>query len=269
MSVTFQPDEISSWQTLAFPVVATFPRFLAAFLVMPFFTEATVPRPIRVGVMLVLVLVAYPAAPVSFVTANWNVWTWIAFLGKEFLVGALIGYAMAVILWALSSVGELIDQQVGFGSAEIFNPFGGSSSGPMTLLLSQIGVLLFVSLGGLQVLLQLLYESLILWPPGSFTPDMGAPLREFAVSASNSVLETATRLAAPVIAALLLVELGIGLVSRLAPQVDSFFFSMPIKAVVGLLIVALLMAHLTDVAREHFEGSADLLHGITQTWKKR
>ncbi len=259
----------SSWQTLMFPVVATFPRFLAAFLVMPFFTEAAVPRQIRVGLLLVLVLVAYPGAPVSFIADDWNAGLWIAFLGKEILIGALIGYAMAVVLWALLSVGELIDQQVGFDNAGIFNPFGGSSNGPMTLLLSQIGVLLFMSFGGLQVLLQLLYESLVLWPPGSFTPDLGAPLRDIGVSASKSVLEIATRLVAPVIGALLIVELGIGLVSRLAPQVDAFFFSMPIKAVVGLLVMALLLAHLTDVVQQHFRGSTDLLQEITKTWQHR
>ncbi|MBA3624372.1 MAG: flagellar biosynthetic protein FliR [Methylibium sp.] len=130
-------------------------------MVLPLLTRTIVPRQIRIAFMLILVLVAFPGLAVSFPKVDWNMWQWIAFVLKEMFIGGLIGYSMGMVLWALTAIGELMDVQAGYTNAQIFDPYGNHSAGPLSVLMSQLGVLLFVGFGGLQVFMQLLYESLL------------------------------------------------------------------------------------------------------------
>jgi type III secretion protein T len=254
---------------LLHPALATLPRFGAAFLVLPLLTKSTVSRQIRIGFSLVLAAVAYPQVTATFSVSDWGPAQWTLYTLKEIFIGGLVGYAMGVMLWAIAAIGDLMDLQSGFQNAQIFNPFGGQPAGPFSALCTQLGVLLFIGYGGLHVFLQLLYESLLLWPPASFTPNVSSAMRDFGIAASSSMLETATKLAAPVIGALLIVELGIGLINRAARQLDTFYFSMPIKAVTALLILALMLSHLVDVVRTEIGQSSNLLQKIDRAWRGR
>ncbi|WP_161974780.1 type III secretion system export apparatus subunit SctT [Piscinibacter terrae] len=253
--------------TLLHPVLATFPRFMTAFAVMPLLTRVAVPMQIRVALLLCLVSVAYPGMAASLATTDWGMWHWIGFVVKEMFIGGMVGYAVGMILWMLTALGDLIDVQAGLTNAQIFDPFGGHPGGPMSVLLSQLGALMFLGFGGLQVFMQLLYESLVLWPPGAFTPDLTHAFRDFSIATSGSLLEGATRLAAPVVGALLIVELGIGLINRAAPQLNTFYFSMPIKSAAALLVLALLLAHLADTVRQSIASAAHLLPEIDRLWR--
>jgi type III secretion protein T len=263
------PSNLADMVKVLHPALATLPRFGAAFLVLPLLARNVVSRQIRIGFVLVLAAVAYPHVTATFTVSEWGPGQWIAFLLKEMFIGALVGYAMGIMLWAIAAVGDLMDLQSGFQNAQIFNPFGGQAAGPFSALLTQTGVLLFIGYGGLHVFLQLLYESLLLWPPASFVPDVSNALRDFSIATSASLLETATRLAAPVIGALLIVELGIGLINRAAQQINTFYFSMPIKALTALLVLALMLSHLVDVVRADIGESSGLLKKIDRIWRGR
>jgi type III secretion protein T len=180
-----------------------------------------------------------------------------------------VGYAVGIILWAIAAIGDLIDLQSGFQNAQIFNPFAGQPGGPFGALLTQIGVLLFIGYGGLHVFLQLLFESLLLWPPASFTPDLSNAVRDFSIATSGTFLEIATRLAAPVIGVLLIVELGIGLINRAAQELNTFYFSMPIKALTAILMLALMLSHLVDVVRAAIGESSGLIQKLDSVWRLR
>lgn len=252
------------------PLLAALPRFIAAFAVLPLLRPAVVPLHVRNGLMLVLAILAYPGMEAPFARIDWSLWQWAGFALKEVFIGATIGYTMAIALWALGAVGELMDVQAGFANAQIFDPFGGHAGGPFSLLMSQLGVLFFIGFGGLHVMLQLLYESLLLWPPASFTPELSKAFGDLAIGASGSVLEWAARLASPVIGALLLVDFGLGLINRAAPQFNAFYFSMPVKALVSLLVVALMLAHLVDVVRPMMVDDAhQWMPNLDRAWGPR
>ncbi len=268
MTLDGLPRELAEIQALLHPALSLLPRFGAAFLVLPLLKKTFVPRQVRIAFVVVLALVAYPQAQATFSVTGWDTGQWLLFLLKETFIGALIGYTMAVMLWAITAVGDLMDLQAGFQNAQIFNPFGAQPGGPFGALLTQIGLLLFIGYGGLHVFMQLLYESLVAWPPASFMPHIsGTALRDFAIDTSGSLLEIATRIAAPVLGVLLIVELGIGLINRAASQLDTFYFSMPIKAVTAVLVLALMLAHLVDVVRADIADSRRLLPALDRVFR--
>lgn len=270
MNASAPLTELAGLVTLVHPLLAGLPRMGMALLVIPLLPAGLIPRRLRGGLIIALALPVYPLLASTMPAVDWSAGQWMAYVLKESCIGALIGYSMGLLLWALTCAGELIDVQAGFNNAQIFDPFAGHPAGPVSVLMTQLGVLLFVALGGLHVFLQLLYESLQLWPPSSAYPDLGlAGLRDLAASGSGSLLELATRLAAPVIAVLLIVELGIGLINRAAPQLNAFYFAMPIKAVAALLMLALCLAHLVDVFRSQIEASQGLLEPLDRVWQPR
>jgi type III secretion protein T len=93
----------------------------------------------------------------------------------------------------------------------------------------------------------LLFESFQLWPVASFYPSVNEHLAQLAGESLGSILQLAARLATPVILLLALIDLGFGLVNRVVPQLNVFYFTMPIKGVLAALMIAVYLAYLGDV----------------------
>jgi type III secretion protein T len=146
------------------------------------------------------------------------------------------------------SVGALVDFQIGLSNAAIFDPFGGHDAGPLTGFMARLAVMLFVVGGGLQVLASLLFESFRLWPVASFYPSLGERLFELGTGSLSSITQLIERLAVPIVLLLVLVDLGFGLINRVVPQLNVFFFTMPIKGVLAALMIAIYLSYLIDIA---------------------
>jgi type III secretion protein T len=221
------------------------PRIGTAVLVVPLFPASVFPTLLRGAVSVSLSLYLYPHMAAALPAAV-SPLAWIALTGKEALLGALVGLAVGSIIWAFDCAGAVIDFQVGFANAQIFDPFGGHSTGPMGALMTRIGLVLFIAGGGLQVLASLLFESFHLWPVDSFYPRM-TPLADLAGSSFRSLGELVVRLSAPALLLLALLDLGFGLLGRLVPQLNVFFFAMPLKATLAAMMIALYLSYLADM----------------------
>src|SRR6185312_4854738 len=119
-------------------------------------------------------------------------------------------------------------------------------SSPLGQLMTSLAITLLVTTGGLQVLASLLFESFRLWPLQSLFPST-QQLATVAGSSVQSFAELVVRLAAPVVLLLALVDIGFGLLNRVVPQLNVFFFSMPIKGALATLMIALYLSYLSDI----------------------
>jgi type III secretion protein T len=253
------PDSQLLWSFFA-PVLAALPRVSAAIIVAPLFPTNLFPVLLRSAIAVSLSLYLYPHMAADMPAAVPPL-LWIALIGKEAFIGALLGFAVGSLVWAFECVGAVIDFQVGFANAQIFDPFGGHEAGPLGQLMMRLGAILFVAGGGLQVLASLLFESFHLWPAASFYPSTGR-LADFAGGSVKSLAELIVRLAAPAVLVLALIDLGFALVSRVVPQLNVFFFTMPIKGVLAALMIALYLSYLSDVAAEQLSGLKNWLERL-------
>ncbi len=234
------------------PMLMALPRIGAAIALAPLFPANLFSGLLRGALTVSLSLYLYPHMAAAMPAAL-PLLTWIVLLGKEVLIGALLGFAVGSLVWAFDAAGAIIDFQVGFANAQIFDPFGGHEAAPMGQLMLRIGVILFVAAGGLQVLASLLFESYRLWPVASFYPST-ARLADFAGSSFRSLAELAVRLAAPAVLLLALIDIGFGLVGRVVPQLPVFFITMPLKGAVAALMLALYLSYLADIAVAQVSG---------------
>ncbi|MGM9484835.1 type III secretion system export apparatus subunit SctT [Roseateles sp. NT4] len=225
------------------PCALMLPRLFGVFAVVPFLAGGAISNPIRGGVIFVLAMFLSPLADAVNPSGFGG---WILISSKEAFIGVMLGLGFGMFIWALQSVGDLIDFQTGSANATFFDPIGGHEGGPTGRFLGWVAIATFISVGGLLAMLQVIIDSYRLWPVGSFYPDMGKVLEQFAIRQGDTLFEWIVKLGAPAVVALLLVELGIGLVGRFVPQLNVFAFSQPVKGVVATLMLLLFMYSLYD-----------------------
>ena len=150
----------------------------------------------------------------------------------EALVGSILGLSARVTLAAADVAGAFCGFSMGLGFASTIDPMFGEQSTPTSRLLVSFATFIFFVTGGHHVLFHALTATLRTAPPGhalaGFSPD--------GVMALGSAMVThGLRIAAPVIATLFIVQLGMGLVSRAAPKVQIFILSFAVAAGCGLI----------------------------------
>ena len=222
-------------------------RMLAVFYLIPIFQKSVLPGSIRTAFAMSLVLVLHPAIADGVVVADLPTLTIMAIAAKEVVIGILLGFGASVLFWALESAGFFIDNQRGAAMASSVDPLTGSQTSPLGIFLTQVVTVYFMVGGGLFVLMLVIYESYLLFPVFSFFPVLSLEGARYFLSIVDRIMALAIVMAAPAMIAMFLSELGLGLVSRFAPQLNVFFLAMPVKSAVGILMLILYMALLQEV----------------------
>ena len=246
------PASMAAFEGLLLSIVITLPRLVAIFAVAPFLSPRMLTGPARNGLLLILALFLSPIVgdlppmPVPML---------LLVAGKEVLIGTLLGLGFGIFVWAIQSVGDLIDFQTGSANATFFDPVGGHEGGPTGAFLGMLAITLFVAAGGLLAMLGVVVDSYRLWPLGSFFPDVGKVLEEFTIRQGDTLFLWIVKLASPVLLVLVLVELGLGLVNRAAPQLNVFVFSQPLKSLLATLMLTLFLFFVYDSLVEFLRPS--------------
>lgn len=235
---------LEQWHRDALAVVLILPRPFVVFMVVPFLSRQMIPGAVRRGVIFLLAILMLPLAGsaegVTPVQA-------MVIAAKEGLIGLLLGLGLGVFLWAIQSVGDLVDFHTGASNAQFFDPAFGHQGGPTGQFLGWLMAVLFVSAGGLTGVVELLAESYRVWPLGAAMPDLPRLLEAFAIHQADSLFNWIVKLGAPVLMVLMLVDFGLGLLGRFVPQFNVFVIAQPLKSLVAIfmLLICLSLLHET------------------------
>lgn len=156
---------------------------------------------------------------------------------NELAIGMSLGLGIRLAFAAVSFAGHLLDMQVGFSMASIFDPLSSTRSSIITTAFDQIAVVLFFLLNVHHVLLRGVAWSLERFPLGQAWPLHAAMAPLLKQVTAMFVLGFA--LAAPIVFCILMVELALGVVAHSLPQMNMLVIGFPIKIVVGLVALAL------------------------------
>jgi type III secretion protein T len=226
------------------------PRLLTAMLLIPVLGRTMFPGLLRVGVAITLGLILIPMVVETMPRETFDPLKSFGIVIKEAFLGALIGYSVAALFWAVEAVGFFIDNQRGASIAATLNPLTGNDSSPLGILFNQAFVVFFMLSGGFLVFLGMLYESYRLWPVFEFIPRFNEAGMNAIVNQFQYMLKLGLLLAAPAIIVMFLAELGLALVSRFAPQLQVFFLAMPIKSAIALLTLVVYVGVMFDYTRD-------------------
>lgn len=244
----------------------TQPRILAMFIVLPLFNTQLVPGLLRIAVAVALGIVMVPALSGQVAVMELNALQLLLILLKEAFIGFVIGYIAAIPFWIFEAVGFLVDNQRGASIASTLNPLTGNDSSPLGILFNQAFIVFFLITGGFTLLLGTLYDSFGLWSVTQWAPTLRPESVPLLLDQLDRLVRMAMLLAAPVLVAMFLAEIGLALVSRFAPQLQVFFMAMPIKSALAMLVLMLYGASLFEYGAEQVESMGGILPFLREQW---
>ena len=236
-------------------------RILPIFLIAPFFGGRLVPSMVKVGVAVTFVTLLWPTLDLATPELGaLGPATVAALFLKEVALGVVLGFLVSMPFWAAEGAGRLADTARGANLAEVLVPQTGAQTSPLGDVALQLAVVLFFATGGHLLFLRALAESyqavpLVGFPRAAALQGVGG----VAVEATSRLILATLGLAAPVLAALFLADLSLGLVNRVAPQLQVYFLGMPPKALLGLVVFLLALTAMLAALRGHF---ADALEAV-------
>lgn len=239
---------------LAFQAVLLFARLGAAVMLLPGLGEQEVPGPVRLGLGLALVLLLMLALAPGLPAAPDDVGQAARLMVIEVLVGLWLGGLARLVTMAMAVAGQAVALLLGLAQALVPDPDLGGQGTATARLFSLAAAVLVLSGGLYAIPLRALVESYTLLPVGEPFP-AGAGAEAMAGAAADS-LALSLRLAAPFVLAAVVINVALGLLTRIAPQVQVYFIAVPGQALAGIALLALVMPALLgafgEAARDAF-----------------
>ncbi|MFK8067907.1 MAG: type III secretion system export apparatus subunit SctT [Gammaproteobacteria bacterium] len=220
-------------------LTVTLPRFLAIFMMLPFFRREFISTTARNGIAIILSVVILPVVSKQLSVVEFDGLLFILMIAKEAVIGVLIGYTAGIIFWAVASMGEMIDLQRGAMSAQMFAPIIGGQTSPLGSFLAQTVAVILFSTGGFIALLAAIYQTYVIWPVTSYYPQFNIETAIIFLQQFDQILAVALLMAAPIIVIIFLAEFALGLMGRFVPTVNIFLLAMPIKSVLVFFVLGL------------------------------
>lgn len=218
----------------------TFARIGAAMTIMPgtgdTFTPQTVRLYIALGLSLVLAPLVAPNLPDPVPASG----ILLAMIVMEFVVGIFFGTVARILMAALDTAGMLISLMSGLGNAQIFNPAFATQGSLIGALVSVTGVMILFATGMHHLLFYGLVGSYDLFPVGE-VPDTGA-MADMIARAVSAAFMVGFQIAAPFMAVSLLIYIGMGVLTRLMPQIQVFLLALPLQIMLSFITLALVIS---------------------------
>ncbi len=245
---------------LAFMLV--FARVGTMMMLLPGLGEQVAPQRVRLAFALFVTLLTLPIVRPAFPPVGLNLDVAVRLLITEILIGVTFGLSGRFLMSSLQTAGVLISQQIGLSFTMALDPTGGDRGQAAALgtFLSLLGVSLILASNLHHVAIAGIVDSYLTLRPGTL-PQSG-DAAQLALTVANSAFITAVQISAPFLVFGLVFNVGLGVLSRMMPQLQIFFLAMPgmilLGTVIFIFVLGLMMdgflAHVTLVYRELFPG---------------
>ena len=245
IDVTFLP-------ALAAAYMLAFARIGTMIMLLPGLGELSVPPRVRLTVALVLTAVIMPLHRNTYQIDLQASGPVLMLLFQELFVGAVLGLVARLTISALQVAGSVIAQQMGLGFVTAVDPTQGQQGVIVGNFLSVLGITLIFALDLHHLVIGALNDSYVLFRPGD-VPIIG-DVASLLARTVTSAFRVGVQLAAPFLVFGLLFNLGLGVLSRLMPQMQVFFVGMPLSILVGFIILLLVVGAMMGTFTDYVEA---------------
>lgn len=228
-----------------------FVRVAAVFWLLPLFAVKNVSIYFKAAFSLVVTFVLMEVVPAPNIPMD-NPYIFLLAIGKEALLGMTIGFSIRILFTAVQAAGEIVSIQSGFSFARTMDPFSGTQTGVLDQFQYLLALMVFFAVDGHHLIVRGLCDSYKQLPLG--TPVVSKGLIDYIITSTGSIFSLGLRIGAPVVVALLLVELSLGLLSRMMPQMNIFVEGLPVKIFVGLSILSFSLSFIVPTLVDMFTG---------------
>lgn len=247
--ITITSAQLDAWlAAFAFPMA----RILSLMATAPVFNNAAMPMRIRLIVGLAVTLALVPVLP-PMPAVPAGSWIGLSVLVQQILVGLLLGFALRIAFVAIDVAGDLIGLQMGLSFAVFYDPQNSAQTPVVAEFLGLLATLLFLAMNGHLLVLSTLAESFTLLPV-STAPFAAASLSALLAWAAT-MFAAGVLLALPLVAALLIANIAMGVLARVAPQMNLFAVGFPVTITAGFVVLMLTMPYFGAAMERLFDQS--------------
>jgi flagellar biosynthetic protein FliR len=211
-----------------------FVRVSGIFVFSPLFSSQNVPNVLKVGFSFIFSLLLTTTLKVDFL--NQVDTNYLVLIVKELMVGIMIGFISYAFFSTFYILGQIIDMEIGFGMVNVIDPQNKIQVPVMGNFYYILSFLILLITNGHHVIIKALVDSYQYIPIGKFYISEATAYQ--LISILGKTFSLGFRIAAPIVVTMLLIDILLGVLSRTIPQMNVFVVGMPLKIVVGLLIIA-------------------------------
>jgi flagellar biosynthetic protein FliR len=249
---TFTEAQLAEWFS---PIMWPFLRVLALFSVAPVFSLKAIPQRAKVGLAFFIALAAQGSLVGQPIISLNSAQAFGAVL-QQVGVGLAVGFAVRLVFASVELAGELIGLQMGLNFASFFDPGSNTQVSAISRFLGHMSLLLFVVMNGHLMVIMALVKSFESFPvDGNFLETL-QHIKMYNMGAD--VFASALWMALPMVGMLLFVNLTMGVISRVAPQMNIYAIGFPVTLTMGLVGVTVTLPMLDQPIMALMERAVDL-----------
>ena len=231
--------------------ILVFFRVASVIWLLPIFSSRNLSVPFKAGVSLLIAFLLFDkVAADSVVTAD--AYAIFLLLLKETFIGLTIGFFVRTLFMVVYAAGEVISLQSGFAFARFMDPTSMSYMSILEQFGNVLAIMIFLALDAHHILLSGLAASFQQVPLGALA--IKANIFQYLIEATGKLFSVGLQIGAPVIVTLFLVELALGLLSRMIPQINVFVEGIPLKIIIALFMLSLSLNLIVPVLAGIFKG---------------
>jgi flagellar biosynthetic protein FliR len=224
-----------------FAFLLIFMRFGLALMIMPGIGDSFVSPMIRLLFALAISFVLTPVLASHLPAMPSSTGVLLMLLMTEAFIGVFIGLVMRILVSALDTAGTIVSIQAGLSNSTLFNPTTDSQGSIMSAVYSSLGVTVMLAADVHHQMLSAVVDSYQMFPASGVFPDMGN-LSEVISKTVTVAFKIGVQMSIPFLIVGTLVQVGLGLLGRLMPQVQVFFLAMPLQIFLSLLMLVMVIS---------------------------
>ncbi|MCE9638721.1 MAG: flagellar biosynthetic protein FliR [Betaproteobacteria bacterium] len=245
--ITVTSAQLDAWIML---IVWPLTRILALVASAPVLGNQQFPLTAKIGLAVLLTILVAPALPAVPTVSPGSAYGMLL-LAREILIGIGMGLAMRVVFAAVNMAGDIIGLQMGLGFAQFYDPQSSAHVPVVGQFLGLLATLVFLSINGHLLLIATLVESFQNVPPEA-TLSLAAGSMAL-VQWGSMIIQAAVQLSLPLIAALLITNSALAVLTRASPQLNIFAIGFPITLGVGFIALLLVLPYMIPGFERLFE----------------
>ena len=230
--ISFSSELLQTWIiALLWPLT----RVLGVITVAPIFGDSAIPNQVKLGFGVMLTLIIAPTIPTL---PQFEIFSFqgLLILIQQLVIGLAMGFSMRLVFAAVTMAGQLIGMSMGLGFASFFDPQSQGQSTAVSQFLMLLAMLVFLSLDGHLMMVSAIAQSFVTMP---ISLDGGGINPMKIALWGEAVFSAGLLLAMPVIAALLITNMALGVLTRTSPQLNIFGIGFPVTLAIGFFVLAL------------------------------
>jgi len=256
---TFDFYDILQNHIAAFILVLT--RSTGIFLLSPFFGSLNIPILFRALTAVSFTFVLFPlVSNTDLVELPSTVIMYLAMILEELFIGWLIGFVAFVAFTAVNLAGKVMDMQVGFAIVNVMDPTSGQQIPLIGSFLYNLAVMIFLIMNGHHMIIAALAESFKLIP--LLGMQWSETFINLIVDLTAAVFTTGMKIAMPVTFAILMTNVGLGILARTMPQMNIFVVGIPMHIIIGIFMLSIVVpfyALFLDVVFNELYGNLSII----------